>query len=337
MTSIGRSAFHRCRKLTSVIIPDGVNGIGVRAFYYCTALTNITIPNSVTTIGESAFRSCSSLVGAIINHGVSSIESGKFYACTSLTSVTIPNSVTSIGDLAFDSCRSLSSVTIPDRVTSIAHQAFRYSGSVTSIAIPLSVTSIGVYAFLDCHNVTAIELDRLNPAYSSFEGVLFDQDRQTLIQFPAGKAGSYRLPDGVTSINDQAFLDSYNLSKVTFPASLAILPLYQFRSPNLTGIYFEGDAPTPQLMGDTWARNGNKWTRLTQQGPALWVFGIAFDSNRAMTTDATWLCSSAGRMHAGPRRGTPGSLTALSGDKWPPMARQEDGHTRFWDTTRSVA
>ncbi|MDY4254927.1 MAG: leucine-rich repeat domain-containing protein, partial [Oscillospiraceae bacterium] len=39
------------KKLTQVVISDGVTSIGRDAFYGCTGLTKITIPNSVTSIG----------------------------------------------------------------------------------------------------------------------------------------------------------------------------------------------------------------------------------------------------------------------------------------------
>ena len=58
MTIIGDYAFHDCRGLTSVTIPNSVTSIGSYAFYMCVGLTSVTIPNSVTSIGRSAFSRC---------------------------------------------------------------------------------------------------------------------------------------------------------------------------------------------------------------------------------------------------------------------------------------
>lgn len=111
VTSIGNSAFYRCRSLTSVTIPDCVTSINNNAFYYCSSLTSINIPNSVTSINNNAFRNCSSLASCTIGTGVTSIGNSTFNKCSSLTSITIPDCITSIGKGAFYHCSSLTSIT----------------------------------------------------------------------------------------------------------------------------------------------------------------------------------------------------------------------------------
>ena len=61
MQSIGDSAFYKCSRLTSVIIPEGVTSIGDWAFRDCSGLTSVTIPDSVTSIGYCAFDECDNL------------------------------------------------------------------------------------------------------------------------------------------------------------------------------------------------------------------------------------------------------------------------------------
>lgn len=58
---IGEGAFHGCKGLTSITIPNSVTSIGNDAFQYCTVLSSITIPNSVTEIGIVAFSECTGL------------------------------------------------------------------------------------------------------------------------------------------------------------------------------------------------------------------------------------------------------------------------------------
>ncbi|MCL2797677.1 MAG: leucine-rich repeat domain-containing protein [Firmicutes bacterium] len=52
VTSIGEKAFEKCKKLTSITIPDSVKRVEAQAFG---GLTNMTIPKSVTNISVLAF------------------------------------------------------------------------------------------------------------------------------------------------------------------------------------------------------------------------------------------------------------------------------------------
>ena len=206
VTTIGNEAFLNCSSLTSVTIPNSVTTIGLRAFDGCRSLTSVTIPNSVTTIRECAFDSCYSLTSVKIGNSVTTIGDCAFRYCNSLTSVTIPNSVTTIGVGAFDGCRSLTSVTIPN-----------------------SVTTIGVGAFDGCRSLTSIDVASGNLNYSSKDGVLFDKNKSTLIQYPIGnKRTEYTIPNSVTTIGSYAFDDCSNLTSVTIPNSVTTIGKYAF-------------------------------------------------------------------------------------------------------------
>jgi hypothetical protein len=164
-------------------------------------ITTINGILTATFTGTGALNNATAQLGgattAIIN-GYSSIGIGAFAYATSLTSVTIPTSVTSIG-----------------------FGAFKLATSLTSITIPTSVTSIGSDAFYGATGLVSILVDILNPNYSSLEGVLFNKNKQTIIQFPPCKAGnSYTIPDSVTSIGSSAFAYATSLTSITIPTSL---------------------------------------------------------------------------------------------------------------------
>ena len=93
----------------------------------------------------------------------------------SLTTADIPASVTYSGTTY--------------SVTSIGWYAFYECTGLTSVTIPNSVTSIGVYAFVSCSGLTSFSVAGDNSNYSSKEGVLFNKQQTTLIQYPTRKQG----------------------------------------------------------------------------------------------------------------------------------------------------
>ena len=189
------------KKLTQVVISDGVTSIGKYAFYDCSSLTSITIPYSVTSIGHEAF-----------------------YGCSSLTSVMLPDSVTSIGNCAFSGCSSLTSITIPDGVTSIGEGAFAYCSSLTSITIPDGVTSIGDGAFYMVSNIVYSGNLSGAPWYARAlngfieDGLVYNDSSKTkLLACPSLREGTVVIPNSVTSIGNFAFSGCSSLTSITIP------------------------------------------------------------------------------------------------------------------------
>ena len=160
---------------------------------------------------------------------VISIADFAFLGCSRLTSIEIPESVTSIGEGAFLLCSSLSSVEIPNSVTSIGEGAFFLCSSLTEIEIPSSVENIGMIAFVGCNNLISINVEEDNTAYSSSDGILFNEDKTELINYPARKNGeTYTIPSSVTRVAEYAFSLSKNLKNIEIPESVAEIGLLAF-------------------------------------------------------------------------------------------------------------
>ena len=243
VTSIGDTAFSACSSLTSVTIPEGVTTIGASTFYGCSRLTSVTIPSSVTTIGDYAFSDCSSLSSVTIPSSVTSIGEYAFSDCSGLTSVTIPSSVTSIGDSAFRDCSSLTSVTIPESVTEIGNNAFygvapttltaaylpggMSKNNLKTVIVPEGVTSIEESAFRGCSRLTSFVVDSANQYYSAINGLLCSKDGKTLVACPGGLT-SVTIPEGVTSIGNDAFRGCSRLVSVTIPSSVTSIGSHAF-------------------------------------------------------------------------------------------------------------
>jgi hypothetical protein len=191
--------------IPSAITDLPVTSIGEGAFNSCTNVTSVTIPNSVTDIRDFAFHSCTSLSGANIPNSVTNIGYAAFFLCTSLTNLVVSNTVNSIGDVAFAQCSSLINVEIPSGVTSLGHGTF--------------------YA---CTSLIAITVNSNNAFYSSLEGVLFNKDRTTLVEWPEGKGQSYTIPKSVTTIGESAFYFCMSLTNVSIPNTVTNIERFAF-------------------------------------------------------------------------------------------------------------
>ncbi len=274
VTSIGDCAFGGCISLTSVSIPDGVISIGFAAFEICSLLTGVTIPNSVTGIGDYAFGYCSSLISVTIPGSVTSIGEAAFAGGSTSVNVSrenknycsvdgglydkqkttifhpgkiqngafrVPDGVNRIGDSAFFDCTSLTSVIIPKSVTSIGSLAFLGCIRLTNVTIPDGVTSIGDAAFAG--STTSINVSRENKNYCSVDGGLYNKQKTTILHPGKIQNGTFRIPDGVTSIGDYAFDGYRSLTNVTIPDSVTNICYGAFLDCiKLTDVYYDGTA-----------------------------------------------------------------------------------------------
>ena len=193
------------------------------------------------------------ILSIVIEDGVSNIGNYAFHYCRKLTSVSIPTSITSIGNHAFQWCGNLSSVEIPNSVTNIGWGAFYDCDKLPSVTIPNSVTYIDDLAFYLCESLTSIEVAIDNPNYCSEDGVLFNKDKTTLIQYPANNARTeYVIPNTVTYIAKEAFCRSNYLTSITIPNSVISLDEGAFNDCKFTSI----NLPTSLISIGRFAFNG---------------------------------------------------------------------------------
>ena len=196
------------KDITEVIIENGVTSIGSYAFYRCTALKSISIPSGLKSFENNAFYYCNSLSGIVIPDGVTSIGSEAFYNCSKISEVVLPDSVISIGDDAFALCR------------------------FTSIRIPENVSSIGAGALGYCSLLTNIEVDENNPTYYSANNCIIKKSTNALV---AGCKSSV-IPDGVTSIEDDAFHGCSAYVNIAIPDGVTKIGKYAFAGSDYTSI-----------------------------------------------------------------------------------------------------
>ena len=122
---------------------------------------------------------------------------------------------------SFDELKYFSSLeNLPDNT-------FLYCTSLTSITLPSSIHGIGTNALSGCTSMTRIDVADGNTDFKSVDGVLFSLDGKQLIQYPAAKGTTYRVPEGTESVARDAFFMS-NLSGITLPSTIKSLDFDAF-------------------------------------------------------------------------------------------------------------
>ena len=261
VTSIGQYAFAYCYQLSNITIPNTVTTLDIGAFQYSSSFYQVSLPSNLTTISDNCFRG-TALTSISIPVSVKNIGNLVFNECKNLTSINvnalnntyssingvlfdknvytlirypegkteisyeIPLSVTTISDFAFENTP-LTSVSLPTSLSSIGTATFRNS-SINSIFIPRMVSKIGSYPFFNCSNLNSIIVDALNLNFISVNAVLFDNTAKTIIAYPPGLAGSYTIPNLVTSIGNDAFGSCKKLTIVKIPSSVTAINDYAF-------------------------------------------------------------------------------------------------------------
>ena len=184
IVSLGRYAFANCSKLTTVILPEGLEMIDYGAFGSCESLVAITIPSSLKRVSENAFEMVYGLnyvfyegtetewnsISVENNWNDRFINSTRYYQFSldsisyvsndTLSYLLIDNQYvygfkcldTSI--TSFDFATALPNLT----VVSLANGAFDNCSSLKTIILPSTLVSIPCNAFRCCSSLTAIVL-----------------------------------------------------------------------------------------------------------------------------------------------------------------------------------
>ena len=261
VTTINNEAFYGCQKLNDVYFRGTkAEWENISVGSNNTYLTNATLhynynelleylTYTVTYNGKVKITDCDTNVSGnhtipsiIEGYPVTTIDYNAFRDCSNLTSIKIPDTVTDINGSAFENCTSLSEITLSNNLEWLGGSTFGNCASLTKIKLPASVSGIGDAAFYGCNNLKNIEVDENNLNYSSKNGVLFDKELTTIIQYPIGKIeNTYSIPDGVTLIAAYCFKDCDYLTTITIPNSLKDIYNSAFSGcSNLKNVYYNG-------------------------------------------------------------------------------------------------
>ena len=256
VTTLGKAAFSGCSALKTVRLSEGLTAVGANAFSSCTKLEELTVPAGVTSFGDYALSGCSKLTDVYYGGTEaewSLVDRGNYDNIQIFDKATIhcavPDDVGEVPDSAIhwqlangvltiygegamaDFSESepapwqthweeIKKAVIRDGVTNVGAYAFAGCNALTEVCLAASVAELGENVFDGCKVLERVEADPGSSVYSSVDGVLFDQEQQTLLLYPAGRIGRYTVPDTVTEIADDAFAGCSFLSGISLPLSL---------------------------------------------------------------------------------------------------------------------
>ena len=256
VSSLGKEAFANS-SVASVTFPENgsFTDIPFCAFYCCTDLRQVTIPKYISSIDTSAFASSGlddldlskaaalkeigegafafiSIKSLELPSGLVTVGKGAFQGNFLLSRVVFPSdsSCTEIFSSAFETDYQLKDVTLPAALEYIGELAFSESG-LASVNIGSKVREIGEGAFGSCQSLKAITADSGSAYFTVKDGVLYSKDMKTLVQYPAGKAGStFTLPNSVTKLAGSSFAGASSLEDVTLNDGLKAIERSAFEN-----------------------------------------------------------------------------------------------------------
>ena len=126
-------------------------------------------------------------------------------------------------------------------VIDICNGAFMECSGVTSVSLPDDITDIGDNVFLGCTALESFSVAPGNPYFSVQDGILFGDNGEFLIAYPAAKAGdSYITPAGVNEIAPGAFGFAQNLKDVVISNGVTNIDNWAFAHSNIEKVHIAG-------------------------------------------------------------------------------------------------
>jgi hypothetical protein len=190
---------------SSVDVPDGVVSIGKHAFHNCRRLDRIVLGEDVRIVENNPFSNLPRL--RLDNRSAHFVfRDGALYNKTMSTLFYYEH--------GWESDR----LDIPEGVKIVGRHSFYNCRGIRSLTIPSTVTVIGYNPFAGC---SALAIHNESPAYTYRDGALYTGDMAELVHYSiSSPRPEFVVPNGVRKIGRSAFFESPHLTSVRLPEGL---------------------------------------------------------------------------------------------------------------------
>ena len=199
-------------------------------------LTTVVLPETVTSVGYAAYSGCENLKKVTISRTVRAIGGCAFSGCVSLTEVTIPDSVTSIGAKAFQDCPALLRINYEGtmRKWEAIPKGNKWFPESTDSVVYCSDGRLLIHEFVPEAKTVASpvlplvkeqELPKPQEIPPQPETVPQEAPEPVVeeVLSPEPDSAKLTLPDGVTTVGENAFKGNATLTEITLPQGVATI------------------------------------------------------------------------------------------------------------------
>lgn len=216
VTTIAKSAFEGCGRLTSIHIPASFQKLETSAFSKCIVLGSIYYNGDLIDWLQLDWNSCfdagynlyfnNELVSDItIPDAISLIKDNAFYWCLSLKHVNFHAGVAEIGVNAFNKSGITGLLTLPEGIKKLDKLSFYCCSNLTGIKLPASLSEVWFGSFSCCYNLKHITVSPLNPKYKTGIGILYNNEGTLIAVAPCASDEPLKLPDSIHKIAKDTF------------------------------------------------------------------------------------------------------------------------------------
>ena len=104
----------------------------------------------------------------------------------------------------------ITTIEIKEEITEIGDYSMKGLSKVTEIIINKTIERIGMNVFEDCNSLSLFNVNSENEYLISNEGILFNQNKSELIQYPIGnQRTNYTIPEETETIRIRSLTNCY--------------------------------------------------------------------------------------------------------------------------------